>query len=130
MAGVVSDTKRHYFSNGTEGYGWQSRWCDRCANDHGMHNGNMGEPQCPHIMDLLFGNDNGVFLGDNFTEPMTCIDFTRCTCDRGPDDPPGEKPPPPIDPNQGALFDITEVAMGVPAVVYADMFPMVTAVTS
>lgn len=131
MAGVVSDSekKRHYFSNGTEGYGWQSRWCDRCANDHDMHSG--GDQGCPHVLDLLFGHDNGVFLGDNFTEPMVCIDFRRCTCDRGPDDPPGDEPPPPVDPNQGVLFDVADVAMGLWAGVYADECSvLVTRVTS
>lgn len=27
------------FANGTEGYAWQSVWCDVCSHDHSMHDG-------------------------------------------------------------------------------------------
>lgn len=31
------DACRVPFSNGTEERSWQSRWCDLCVHDHGMH---------------------------------------------------------------------------------------------
>jgi hypothetical protein len=117
-----------YFSNGTEGEWWMSRWCYRCVHDHNFHgdDGSQDNP-CLHQLNLYLHAHDPVFLrsDDNPRGPVpdrwTCIEFSRCSCDRGPDDP-GVEPPPPIDPHQIALFDADEVAAGVPADVWHDTF--------
>lgn len=114
--------ERHYFSNGTEGRAWSAQWCDRCTEDHGMH-GDQWSEGCPLILSMLVGINEPELLGDNFTEPMTCLRFSRCQCDRGPDDPPGPPPPPPVDPNQGLLFEVTTEMTGVTRGAALDAWP-------
>ena len=115
----------HYFSNGTERYAWQENWCDRCTNDHGMHNPD-GEAGCEILALSFFGDEpipqwletwdgTGPFpLGDN----IRCIEFSPCrACGEGDD---GEEPPVPIHPDQGQFFDPDSLPPGVPRGVVLD----------
>jgi hypothetical protein len=118
-----------YFSNGTEGFAWQANWCDRCANDHTMHGPDADGPGCPILARSLTLEDGetipewleqwdgtGPFpLGDN----VHCIEFRPCTdCGEGGDD--DEPRPTPVHPDQGALFDASALAPGVPRGVLID----------
>lgn len=118
----------HYFSNGTEGHIWQHNWCDRCVNDHEYaHVEPWYEPDgagCPIICDLLLGRANPAMIEmpDGAWPRWHCMEFRRCSCDRGPDDPPGEEPEPPVHPGQGALFDGDALMPGVPREAVLDLF--------
>jgi hypothetical protein len=68
--------------------------------------------------------DNSATEGFTMPPAIDCIKFSRCTCDNGPDDPPGEEPPPPVDPNQCVMFDADALAPGVPRAVFLDAFPV------
>ena len=118
-----ADTDVHYFSNGTDGQIWMNEWCNRCANDHGTHKAEWDEDGCPHIVSTLVHQFDPVFIpteelverpdGTTFVwSSWSCMEFRRCPCDRGPEDP-GVEPPAPIDPNQGALFDTDGLMPGV-----------------
>lgn len=116
-----------YFSNGTEGEMWMSLWCYRCVHDHNFHGdtGSQTDP-CLHQLNLYLHESDPVFLATNddpraVVDRWTCIEFSRCPCDNGPDDP-GVEPTPSPDPNQLALFDREAVAAGVPADVWHDTF--------
>jgi hypothetical protein len=133
MSAAPSDDVR-YFSNGTEGYGWMAENCDRCTHDHINHRPDADDPGCPHIASLFFGTHDPVFIPEmtkwtdkngverEYVGTWTCIEFSRCACDRGPDDP-GVEPKPTPDPNQGALFDTGELMPGVWRDVVLDTFP-------
>lgn len=41
------------FSNGTEGYGWQANWCDRCLRDAPFRSGLKGATGCPILLVAL-----------------------------------------------------------------------------
>jgi hypothetical protein len=43
---------RRPFSNGTEGYGWQANWCDRCLVDAPFRNG-LNKSGCPLLLVAL-----------------------------------------------------------------------------
>lgn len=119
----MSDVR--YFSNGTEGCAWMANWCDRCTHDHDeMHVQQVG-PGCEHTANLYFGHYDPVFTRQDPLEfaGWRCIMFSRCQCDRGPDDP-GVEPAPIPDPNQGALFDVDALAPGVWRDVVLDTFPV------
>ena len=118
-----------YFSNGTEGAAWQADWCDRCEADHDEMHTTLTGPGC-EIMSRSFLDepipewiDNRASEGFTFPPAIVCIDFRRCACDRGPDDPPGEPRPVPVDPDQTVLFDANVLAPGVPRAVFLDAFP-------
>lgn len=75
-----------FFSNGTEGRAWQSFWCDRCANDHGMHQPEQ-DGGCEYMLYALTGDDDlldGVWVDESekfgFTMPpsIRCLKFTPC----------------------------------------------------
>jgi hypothetical protein len=107
---------------------WMSRWCYRCTHDHNFHsdNGSQTDP-CLHQLNLYMHEPDPVFFASNddpraVVDRWTCIEFSRCACDNGPNDPPAKPPPTPPDPNQFALFDVDEVAAGVPADVWHDTF--------
>lgn len=77
------------FSNGTEGYGWMGKWCDYCANDHGMH-ADLNEPYCPIIGAAMLAQDYPADWPEawlpepddgSFSLPsrMVCASFQPCT---------------------------------------------------
>lgn len=107
----------YYFSNGTEGDIWMREHCNRCLHDHGTHQPEWGaEDGCAHILSMMAGTANQVFIRVPHAtaqfDVLECTEFTRCPCDRGPDDP-GVPEKRPIDPNQGALFDTDGLMPGV-----------------
>jgi len=114
-----------YFSNSTEGEMWMDQWCYRCVHDHNYHPGGNETNPCQHQLSLYVHHYSPVFI-KNDVNPCdlagrwTCIEFSRCPCDRRDD--PGEPTPPPPDPNQLALFDITKIAVGIPADIWHDTF--------
>lgn len=124
-----------YFSNGTEGRMWMSEWCDRCIHDHAeMHGPDGRGPGCLHIANTLIQAFDPVFIPETVTgiredgttwefDTWSCMEFSRCPCDRGPDDPGVEIPPPP-DPNQLALFDADALPPGVWRDVVLDEFAL------
>lgn len=130
---VSTEETVHYFSNGTEGYAWMDRNCDRCVHDHINHRPDADNPGCPHILSLYVGTPDPVFIPEmatytdrhgverEYRETWTCIEFSRCPCDRGPDDP-GEPAAPTPDPNQGVLFDVDALTPGVWRDVVLDTF--------
>ena len=126
----MGEEKVHYFSNGTEGYGWMANWCDRCVNDHSTH---LREPDydngCPHICSMMNHEPIPAMirLDEGVWGSWTCMDFRRCSCDRGPDDPSEPDPEPPVHPGQGAMFDADALAPGVPRGEYLDSLPKVPA---
>lgn len=77
------------FSNGTEGDAWMSKWCEYCAHDHGLHNGNGDQPMCELIGAAMFQRageplnveawiaepDDGEF---HLPSRMICLRFTPC----------------------------------------------------
>ena len=109
-----------YFSNGTEGRMWMAEWCDRCTHDHGTHREEWdAEDGCPHLLNTLSNLFDPVFIRTSITLPSgyefqtwDCVEFSRCPCDNGPDDP-GVEPTPIPDPNQGVLFNTTDLMPGV-----------------
>lgn len=106
----------YYFSNGTEGRIWQDQWCNRCTHDHVTHNPEPDyENGCRHILSMVAGIEDDAFIRINNGryDELHCLNFARCSCDNGPEDPPGPPPPMPPNPNQGVLFDVEQVAPGV-----------------
>lgn len=77
------------FSNGTEGDAWTWEWCEYCAHDHGLHNGNGDQPMCELIGAAMFQRadeplnveawiaepDDGEF---HLPSRMICLRFTPC----------------------------------------------------
>lgn len=120
-----------YFSNGTEGQAWMAEHCNRCRHDHGTHRPEWdAEDGCPHVLSLVVGTADPVFIADTLSMPSggelstwACVEYTRCPCDRGPDDS-GVPLPPVVDPNQSALFDADRLMPGVPRRVYLDEVPV------
>lgn len=102
-----------------------ARWCDRCANDHDeMHVTDTG-PGCIYVAMMMSHMPvEAMIASTNEHERWACLGFRRCSCDRGPDDPPGEPPPAPVDPNQAVLFDADALAPGVPRGVWLDSQPV------
>lgn len=113
----VLDTspKRSAFSNGTEGYHWMSRWCDRCqhpvekawqAYSNGKRKTQLKgyEGGCPLLMAALTGEVTPTEWLEQEAGPdrYQCIEF------RGPDDDGGEPKPNPEPPNMDGLFDRPE----------------------
>lgn len=99
------------FSNGTEGYDWMSRWCDRCHHPvevawQNYSNGKRKtqlkgyEGGCPLLMAALCGHTPAEWLQqDGGLDRYHCIEF------RGPDDGGGEQKPKPDPPNMDGLFE-------------------------
>lgn len=119
---MSEETEVYYFSNGTEGRMWMANWCDRCVSDHCTHNADPAyEDGCFHICEMMSHMPSEALIAStNDHETWACLDFQRCSCDGGPDDPPGEEPPPPIDPNQIQMFDTDGLMPGVPRGVWLD----------
>jgi hypothetical protein len=113
---VSASDRVFYFSNGTEGSIWMADNCDRCVGDHAMHvDQDDVDHGCPHILSMICGTHDDAFVridNDRGYDDLHCTKFSRCPCNRGLDDP-GVELPPPIDPNQGALFDVERVMPGV-----------------
>lgn len=136
MSAEEDRSHQHYFSNGTEGEMWMSNWCYRCTNDHSFHGDGPSTNPCETQASLylsiadpfLIGTEREVVLKSGipltFTE-WSCINFRRCPCDNGPDDP-GEPTPIPPDPNQGELFDASKLMPGVYRDVVLDAFTEVS----
>ena len=124
----MNDHEVHYFSNGTEGHMWMDAWCNRCVNDHCTHSDDPDyEHGCEHIRTMMRHEPIPAMVEVPFTTKSGwettdwhCMDFRRCPCDRGPDDPPGEEPEPPVHPGQGQMFDTNELMPGVPRGVLID----------
>lgn len=123
-----------YFSNGTEYEAWSAAWCDRCEVDHDdLHGGRSDGPGCILVALAMCDEevpqwiDNTPTDGFTFPPPISCMDFRRCACDGGHNDPPGEPRPPKPDPNQTVLFDGDALAPGVPRGVFLDEIEKVDA---
>lgn len=109
-----------------------ARWCYRCTRDHNFHSddGPQNDP-CMVQMSMYIGQRNGALISSPRTIQLSsgplevddwqCVEFARCACDNGPDDP-GVIPPPPPDPNQAALFDASRLMPGVWRDVVLDTF--------
>ena len=124
----------HYFSNGTEGFAWMDEWCNRCANDHCTHNADPDyENACGIIRDLISHRANPAMVDfrrqTKYGElpDWKCMEFSRCSCDRGPDDSPGPEPEPPVHPDQCVLFDADALMPGVPRGALLDVLDPVPA---
>lgn len=111
---MATSPERSPFSNGTEGYDWMSRWCDRCHHpvEVAWQNYNDGKRKtqlkgyaggCPLLMAALCGHTPAEWLEqDNDLDRYHCIEF------RGPDDGGGKPRPKPDPPNMDGLFDRPE----------------------
>lgn len=75
-----------FFSNGTEGRAWEALWCQRCVNDHSMHDED-GDGGCVHLLHALCREDDlldGVWIDESerfgFTMPpaVRCVEFAEC----------------------------------------------------
>ncbi|ART74330.1 hypothetical protein BTO20_37545 (plasmid) [Mycobacterium dioxanotrophicus] len=102
---IAASPKVPAFSNGTDGYDWMSRWCDRCRHpvEIAWQNYNIGkrktqmkgyEGGCPLLMAAMTGDVTPTewLPQDEGPDRYHCIEF------RGPDDgrqPPRPKPEPP-----------------------------------
>lgn len=102
------------FSNGTEGYDWMYRWCDRCqhpvekawqAYSNGKRKTQMKgyEGGCPLLMAALCGHTPAEWL-----EQADGIDRYHCVEFRGPDEGGGEPRPKPNPPGMDGLFAAPE----------------------
>jgi hypothetical protein len=87
------------FSNGTEGYGWQAAWCDRCLRDAPFRNG-ICDSGCPLLMIAIQGripaewfeqprDENGAY---SIADQYHCVEF------RAPGGGGGREPRPRPDP--------------------------------
>ena len=102
------------FSNGTEGYDWMYRWCDRCQHpvevawqkySNGKRKTQLKgyEGGCPLLMAALAGHTPAEWLEqDQGIDRYHCIEF------RGPEDGGGEPRPKPDPPNMDGLFPTPE----------------------
>lgn len=93
------------FANGTEGYGWQEAWCDRCLRDAPFRNGisNVG---CPILLVAMMDRTPAEFLDGprdehgayGIEDQYTCIEF------RAPGGRSGEPRPKPDPKGMDGLF--------------------------
>jgi hypothetical protein len=89
------------FSNGTEGYGWQSRWCGRpCAHDAAFQRDERGATGCPLLLVALTGSTPSEWL----RQPAGSPDRYHCIEFRAEGDGPAGPQPIPDPPGQGALL--------------------------
>jgi hypothetical protein len=72
------------FSNGTEGYAWQSQWCDRCLVDAPFRNGLKGATGCPLLLIALGGKTPAEWIeqpwgehGPSLYDRYHCVEFRR-----------------------------------------------------
>lgn len=93
------------FSNGTEGYGWQSAWCDRCLVDAPFRNG-ISPTGCPLIVIALTGQTPDEWLDGPRDEHgrYSIADQYHCINFKAPGDGGGEPKPKPTPRGQGELF--------------------------
>lgn len=115
-----------YFSNGTEGFAWMANWCDRCERDHQAHIDHHEDGCKIFLRSLTLERDEIIpewieqdryALGDN----VHCVEFRPCgECGEGRGDGDDEPKPIPIHPDQGQLFDTTNLTPGVPRGVLID----------
>lgn len=107
--------KRPAFSNGTEGYDWMYRWCDRChhpvekawqAYSTGKRKTQLKgyEGGCPLLMAAMSGDVTPTewLVQEGGVDRYHCVEF------RGPDDGGGEPHPKPEPPNMDGLFERPE----------------------
>lgn len=93
------------FSNGTEGFGWQANWCDRCLRDAPFRNG-MSPTGCPLILVAMVDRTPAEWLDGprdehgrySITDQYHCIEF------RHPGDGSPEPRPKPDPPQMDGLF--------------------------
>lgn len=108
---MVSSPERSPFSNGTEGYDWMSRWCNRChhpvemawqAYSDGKRKTQLKgyEGGCPLLMASMVGVTPTEWL-----EQADGVDRYHCVEFRGPDEGGGEPQPIPDPPNMDGLFE-------------------------
>lgn len=103
------------FSNGDQGYGWMSRWCDRCHNpvevawqkySNGQRKTQLKgyEGGCPLLMAAMTGE----VIPTEWMEQPDGADRYHCIEFRGPDDGSGEPHPKPEPTGMDGLFDRPE----------------------
>lgn len=101
-------------SNGTMGELWMAQWCYRCRHDHLASHGSNEEYDrgCPHLLATISepAKDHPHLRERQDPYPagwdpakLECLHFDRCPCEDDGD----WQPPPPPDPNQGLLFEVT-----------------------
>lgn len=83
------------FSNGSQGYGWMARNCDRCIHDKPAREGNDGQG-CPLVLVALMGRTPIQWLCET-EEQQIHADF-HCIEFRDEDDGPSPEPTPIPDP--------------------------------
>jgi hypothetical protein len=97
------------FSNGTEGFGWQANWCDRCLRDALFRNTGKGSG-CPLLCIAVQGRTPAEWLDGprdeygryNIGDQYHCIEF------RAPGSGGGEPRPRPDPPDMDGLFSRPE----------------------
>lgn len=112
-----------HFSNGTEGYAWMANWCNRCERDHAAHIETYENGGCEVLCRELLGLPVPEFIEGTgrLGDTIHCVEFRPCTsCGHGDGGGEPDPRPIPIHPDQGLLFDATELAPGVPAGVLQD----------
>lgn len=85
---MAAATQHVPFSNGTEGEAWVGKWCEYCANDHGMHGMGENPPGCSIIADAYLHDDDWRWPEAWLPEPddgkfalpsrLVCLAFTPC----------------------------------------------------
>lgn len=106
---VAGAADRPAFSNGTEGYSWQRRWCDRCVHDKPIRSDD-GKPDpatgilgCPVLATAMQALTPAEWIEQ---DPLSRSDRYHCVEFRDEDDPgPGEPQPIPDPPGQETLFE-------------------------
>lgn len=102
------------FSNGTEGYGWQANWCDRCLIDAPFRNGLKNAQSCPLLLVALGGKTPVEWLDGPRDEHgrYSIADQYHCIEARFPGDGGGGEPRPKPDPKgMDGLFPRPERAV-------------------
>jgi hypothetical protein len=115
---METSRKAPAFSNGTEGYDWMYRWCDRCHHPvevawQNYSNGKRKtqlkgyEGGCPLLMAAMTGE----VTPTEWMEQDGGLDRYHCLEFRGPDEGGGEPRPRPEPPSMDGLFPRPERAI-------------------
>lgn len=106
---------RSAFSNGTEGYDWMSRWCDRCRNPVEVAWQNYSDGKRKTQLKgyeggcaLLMAAMTGEVTPTEWLEQDEGLDRYHCIEFQGPDSGGGEPSPRPEPPGMDGLFERPE----------------------
>lgn len=103
----AQSSDRAPFSNGTEGFAWESNWCDRCLRDAPFRNGLKGATGCPLLLVAITGRTPAEWLDGprdehgrySMADQYVCVEFKAPGGGGG-----GGEPRPRPEPPQDGLF--------------------------